>query len=82
MNKPSLRAGPRLGFLYEGTFRQAQITRGRNRDTAWFSILDHEWPAIRARFRAWLDPANFDAERRQKAPLCTREGAALARMAP
>ena len=76
MNKPSLRAGPRLGFLYEGTFRQAQITRGRNRDTAWFSILDHEWPAIRARFQAWLDPANFDAEGRQMTPLRTREGAA------
>lgn len=74
MNKPSMRAGPRLGFLYEGTFRQAQITKGRNRDTAWFSILDHEWPAIRARFEDWLEPSNFDSEGRQKTRLQTRDG--------
>lgn len=69
LNAPSRASAKRLGFSYEGTFRQATHYKGRNRDTAWFSILDHEWPAQKARFEAWLDPSNFDAEGRQKAPL-------------
>ena len=66
LNAPSRAAALRLGFQYEGLFRQAQITRGRNRDTTWFSIIDSEWPALRAAFERWLDPANFDAEGRQR----------------
>ncbi|WP_368185201.1 GNAT family N-acetyltransferase [Aestuariibius sp. HNIBRBA575] len=69
LNAPSRRAAERLGFTYEGTFRQATLYRGRNRDTAWFSILDREWPAIQAAHQAWLDPANFDENGRQRRPL-------------
>lgn len=58
-NQPSRRAALRLGFTYEGIFRQHMVVKGRNRDTAWFSILDGEWPARRSAFDAWLDPANF-----------------------
>jgi RimJ/RimL family protein N-acetyltransferase len=65
LNEPSMQAARRLGFTYEGTFRQATIVKGRNRDTAWFSMLDREWPAIRAAFEAWLAPQNFDADGRQ-----------------
>ena len=65
LNVASCRAAERFGFTYEGTFRQHQVTKGRNRDTAWYAILDHEWPAIRAGFEAWLDDANFDATGRQ-----------------
>jgi RimJ/RimL family protein N-acetyltransferase len=65
LNAPSRRAAERLGFIFEGVFRQAMIYKGRNRDTAWFSILDGEWPAARAAFQAWLDPANFDTGGRQ-----------------
>ncbi|WP_299571125.1 GNAT family protein [uncultured Williamsia sp.] len=70
-NDPSRRAAARLGFTYEGTFRQAVVYKGRTRDTAWFSILDSEWPDIRTAFETWLDPANFDADGRQRAPLRT-----------
>jgi RimJ/RimL family protein N-acetyltransferase len=66
LNRPSRRAAERLGFLQEGTFRQAAIVKGRNRDTAWYSVIDTEWPALRARFETWLDPGNFDAEGRQR----------------
>jgi RimJ/RimL family protein N-acetyltransferase len=66
LNAPSRAAATRLGFRYEGLFRQLMVLKGRNRDTAWFSILDAEWPAIRAAFEAWLDPANFDAAGRQR----------------
>jgi RimJ/RimL family protein N-acetyltransferase len=66
LNAPSMRAATRLGYAYEGTFRQAVIVKGRSRDTAWFAILDHEWPRAKAAFRAWLDPANFDADGRQR----------------
>lgn len=65
LNAPSLAAARRLGFTYEGTFRQATIYKGRNRDTAWFSVIDSEWPRLKAAFEAWLDPANFDAQGRQ-----------------
>lgn len=62
LNAPSRRAAERLGFSYEGTFRQAMVYRGRNRDTAWYSITDGQWPAIRAELERWLDPTNFDAD--------------------
>lgn len=65
LNAPSRRAAGRLGFSYEGTFRQAMIYKGRNRDTTWFSILDSEWPRLRAAFEAWLSPENFDLNGRQ-----------------
>lgn len=76
LNEPSKRAALRFGFQYEGLFRQHMVVKGRNRDTAWFSILDSEWPGIAAGFRAWLDPANFDAEGTQKKRLETRPGRA------
>ena len=69
LNLPSRRAAQRLGFSYEGTFRQAMVVKGRNRDTAWFAVIDTEWPALDAAFRAWLDPVNFDASGRQKVAL-------------
>jgi RimJ/RimL family protein N-acetyltransferase len=69
LNAPSMRAAERLGFTYEGTFRQAVINKGRNRDTAWFSVIDGEWPALKAAFEAWLRPDNFDADGRQKRQL-------------
>lgn len=72
LNTPSHRAALRLGFTYEGTFRNHWVVKGRSRDTDWFSITDTEWPAIRARHEAWLDPANFDASGRQLAPLARR----------
>lgn len=65
LNAPSQRAAKRLGFTYEGTFRQAIMYKGRNRDTAWFSIIDEEWPAIEAAFVAWLDKENFGADGQQ-----------------
>lgn len=65
LNAPSRAAAERLGFVYEGTFRQATVYKGRNRDTAWFSITDQDWPAVKAGFEAWLDPANFDQAGRQ-----------------
>jgi len=68
-NLPSRRAAARLGFTFEGIFRQHMVAKGRNRDTAWFSMLDSEWPARKQAFEAWLDPANFDAEGRQRHPL-------------
>ena len=58
LNAPSRAAAARLGFTYEGRFRQALVYKGRNRDTDWFSITDREWPAVKAGFEAWLDPAN------------------------
>lgn len=65
----SRRAALRLGFTFEGIFRQHMIVKGRNRDTAWFSMLDSEWPARKAALEHWLDPANFDGEGRQKKSL-------------
>ena len=69
LNKPSLQAAERLGFTFEGIFRQHMIIKGRNRDTAWFSMLDGEWPERKAAFEKYLDPANFDEEGRQREPL-------------
>ena len=65
-NAPSRRAALRYGFSFEGIFRQHMVIKGRNRDTAWFSMLDSEWPARKRAFEAWLDPANFDSDRRQR----------------
>ncbi|NUA31302.1 GNAT family N-acetyltransferase [Cupriavidus basilensis] len=64
-NEPSRRAATRLGFQFEGAFRQAVVYKGRSRDTAWFSIIDGEWPARRSAFERWLDPGNFDQEGKQ-----------------
>jgi len=61
LNAPSKRAAARFGFTAEGVFRQHLISKGHNRDTAWFSIIDIEWPALKCSFEKWLDPANFDA---------------------
>jgi RimJ/RimL family protein N-acetyltransferase len=71
LNAPSRAAALRLGFRYEGLFRQAWVYKGRNRDTAWFSIIDCEWPALRRAFEAWLEPANFDAAGRQRLSLAS-----------
>ena len=69
LNEPSKQAARRLGFIYEGTFRQHMIVKGRSRDTAWFSMLDSEWPAVRANMERWLDPKNFDGEGGQRTSL-------------
>ncbi len=69
LNAPSRRAAERLGFQFEGIFRQATMYKGRNRDTAWFSILDSEWPVLKAAFEHWLDVDNFDAGGTQKQSL-------------
>ena len=69
LNQASMRAARRFGFTYEGIFRQHMVVKGRNRDTAWFSLLDREWPAVRAAFERWLAPDNFDAAGRQRASL-------------
>ncbi|MBS1803208.1 MAG: GNAT family N-acetyltransferase [Acidobacteria bacterium] len=68
-NVPSRRAALRYGFTFEGIFRQHMIIKGRNRDTAWFSMLDTEWPQRKAAFEAWLKPANFDSEGQQRQSL-------------
>jgi RimJ/RimL family protein N-acetyltransferase len=69
LNVPSREAALRLGFSYEGTFRQATHYKGRNRDTAWYSIIDLEWPGLATTFREWLSPANFDETGRQRRSL-------------
>ncbi len=69
LNISSNKAALRLGFRFEGVFRNAVVTKGRRRDTAWYSVIVEEWPAVRARLEAWLDPANFDAAGRQKTTL-------------
>ena len=74
LNAPSRAAALRLGFAYEGTFRQHLIVKGRNRDSAWYSMLDTEWPACKAAFERWLEAANFDAQGRQRASLATLRG--------
>jgi RimJ/RimL family protein N-acetyltransferase len=69
LNVASRRAAERFGFLYEGVFRQHMVVKGRNRDTAWFSIIDGEWPAVRAAFELWLGPENFDSKGGQRRSL-------------
>jgi RimJ/RimL family protein N-acetyltransferase len=66
LNAPSRAAAQRFGFGFEGLFRQAIVYKGRSRDTAWFSVIDREWPALKAAYLRWLDPANFDADGRQR----------------
>ena len=68
-NAASKRAALRLGSTHEGLFRQHPVRHGRNHDTAWFSIVDGEWPERRTRLERWLDPSNFDEQGRQRAPL-------------
>jgi RimJ/RimL family protein N-acetyltransferase len=69
LNAPSRRAAERLGFTFEGLFRQHMIVKGLNRDTAWFAMLDSDWPKAKAAFEAFLDPGNFDADGRQRRKL-------------
>ena len=78
LNAPSRAAAQRYGFTFEGVFRQAIVYKGRSRDTAWFSIVDGEWPALDAAFQRWLDPTNFDAAGRQRSSLAALIGAARA----
>jgi RimJ/RimL family protein N-acetyltransferase len=78
LNAPSRRAAERFGFTFEGLFRQHQIVKGRNRDTAWFSMLDTEWPARKTAFERWLAPENFDAAGRQKLSLMALNRGAVA----
>jgi RimJ/RimL family protein N-acetyltransferase len=73
LNEPSRRAALRLGFSFEGVFRQHMIQKGRNRDTAWYAMLDCEWPARKARFERWLSPENFDWSGRQRASLSSMD---------
>jgi RimJ/RimL family protein N-acetyltransferase len=81
LNRSSRAAAERLGFSFEGLFRQARVNKGRNRDTAWYAAIDREWPALKAAFTRWLDPANFDARGQQRvslreltAPILVRRG--------
>ena len=76
LNAASRAAAQRLGFSFEGVFRQAAVVKGRNRDTAWYSVIDGEWPALREAFLRWLDPSNFDGHGRQRTRLVEgrREG--------
>ena len=69
LNQPSRRAAIRLGLTYEGLFRQATMVKGRNRDTAWYAVIDRDWPALSAAFEQWLDPGNFDPSGRQRVSL-------------
>ena len=78
LNAPSRRAALRFGFTCEGHFRRAVIIRGRSRDTAWFSIIDEEWPALKAAYEQWLAPENFDGDGRQRTRLSELTAAALA----
>jgi RimJ/RimL family protein N-acetyltransferase len=71
-NEPSRRAALRLGFSFEGIFCQHMVIKDRNRDTAWFAMLDRDWPERKRAFETWLDAANFDREGRQKTPLQAR----------
>lgn len=69
LNEPSRRAALRFGFGYEGRFSQAAVYKGRSRDTDWFAMTDADWARLRPAYDAWLDPANFDADGRQRRPL-------------
>ena len=69
LNEPSRRAAQRLGFSYEGVFRQAAVIKGRNRDTAWYSVIDEEWPLLKNAFEQWLADSNFDAQGQQQQSL-------------
>jgi hypothetical protein len=69
LNMPSRRAAQRLGFSYEGIFRQAAVVKGRNRDTVWFAAIDTEWSALKEAFGTWLAPGNFDPDGQQRESL-------------
>ena len=69
LNAASRRAAERLGFTFEGIFRNAIAYKGRNRDTAWYAVTDQEWPRARSAFLSWLEPSNFDAQGRQRRSL-------------
>jgi len=71
LNRPSRDAGQRLGMSYEGVFRQAAVVKGHNRDTAWYAVIDQEWPALDKAFQSWLAPDNFDPEGKQRQSLST-----------
>ena len=75
LNAPSYRAALRFGFAFEGIFRNHMISKGRSRDSAWFAMIDSEWPARKAAFERWLSPENFDAEGRQRTSLRAPQGA-------
>lgn len=75
LNEPSRVSAHRLGFRFEGIFRQATIYKGRNRDTAWYAIVDADWPALQSAFRSWLAPGNFDDKGSQKTRLSEWTGA-------
>ena len=75
LNAPSRRAAERLGFRFEGIFRQHLVVKGRNRDTAWYSVIDREWPQLRLAFGQWLDEANFDDKGHQKRSLVAMRAA-------
>jgi hypothetical protein len=77
LNAASRSAAQRLGFSFEGVFRQATIVKGCNRDTAWFSIIDTEWPTIRKTFENWLQPTNFDEMGKQRVRLSPKIGCFL-----
>jgi RimJ/RimL family protein N-acetyltransferase len=77
LNLASRAAAQRLGFSYEGVFRQARVDKGRNRDTAWYAAIDKEWPALDRAFRQWLDPSNFDQAGRQLTSLTALTGPIL-----
>ena len=77
LNAPSRLAAIRRGFSFEGLFRRSTITKGRSRDTAWYAMIDEEWPRLKAAYETWLDPQNFDAGGRQRRSLSTLTKAAL-----
>jgi len=79
LNAGSRAAAERLGFRFEGLFRQAVLYKGRNRDTAWYAIIDREWPALKSAFEEWLDPANFDRDGKQRTALSSLTAAARTR---
>src|SRR3954464_10442778 len=77
LNAASRAAAQRLGLSYEGTFRQATVYKGRNRDTAWYAAIDAEWPTLREAFETWLAPSNFDPQGRQRSRLSDLTGGLL-----
>lgn len=79
LNAPSRRAARRYGFAFEGVFRNHMIVKSRNRDTAWFAMTDADWPEVARAYQSWLDPANFDAEGRQKSSLSVLTAPVVAR---
>lgn len=78
LNQPSRNAAERFGFIFEGIFRQATLYKQRNRDTAWFAIIDRDWPTVKTVFEAWLDPGNFDTDGRQRTRLSEQMKKSLA----